>query len=127
MDFLRAPSNFLVQWFRNFESKDLGPRSPSPWFSRRASCKTALLGSAEALVLVSSVCYLPICFVVVYGYLFIVVYVCYFVGPGLGLFSLAPLHGEARRCPPPPQDGLLAHGSRVYSTLTFPKIRKNMF
>jgi len=34
VDFLSAPSNFLVQWLRNFESKDLGPRSPSPWFSR---------------------------------------------------------------------------------------------
>jgi len=34
VDFLSAPSNFLVQWFRNFESKDLGPRSPSQWFSR---------------------------------------------------------------------------------------------
>ena len=34
MDFLSAPSNFLVQWFRNFESKDLGPRFPSLEFSR---------------------------------------------------------------------------------------------
>ena len=33
MDFLSAPSNFLVQWFRNFESKDLGPRFPSLEFS----------------------------------------------------------------------------------------------
>ena len=34
MDFLSAPSNFLAQWFRNFESKDLGLRFPSLEFSR---------------------------------------------------------------------------------------------
>jgi len=33
VDFLSAPSNFLAQRFRNSESKDLGPRFPSPWFS----------------------------------------------------------------------------------------------
>ena len=47
MDILSAPSNFLVQWLRNFESKDLGSRSPSPWFSRKAPISGAN-GSASS-------------------------------------------------------------------------------
>ena len=34
MDFLSAQSNFLVQWFRNFDSKDLGLRDLGMWFRR---------------------------------------------------------------------------------------------
>jgi hypothetical protein len=44
VDFLSAPSNFLVQWFRNFESKALGPRFPSLEFSRMGD---ALLPTSE--------------------------------------------------------------------------------
>ena len=34
MDFLSAPSNFLVQGFRDFDSKDLGLRDLGKEFSR---------------------------------------------------------------------------------------------
>ena len=36
MDFLRAPSNFLVQRFRNFDSEDLGLRDLGKEFSRKS-------------------------------------------------------------------------------------------
>ena len=35
VDFLGAPSNFLVQWFRNFDSEDLGSLGLGMWFRRR--------------------------------------------------------------------------------------------
>jgi len=34
VDFLSAPSNFFVQWFLNFDSKDLGLRDLGVQFSR---------------------------------------------------------------------------------------------
>ena len=59
MDFLSAPSNFLVQWFRNFESKDLGPRFPSLEFSR--SQDLAKGGAVEAGC--SDLLYVMYCFI----------------------------------------------------------------
>ena len=37
MDFHSAPSNVLVQWFRNFDSKDLGLQDLGMWFRRMQS------------------------------------------------------------------------------------------
>ena len=47
MDFLSAPSNFLVQWFRNFESKDLGLRFPSLEFSRTSKSRESSATAAD--------------------------------------------------------------------------------
>ena len=40
MGFLRAPSNFLVQRFRNFDSEDLGAEDLGKEFSRTANFLT---------------------------------------------------------------------------------------
>ena len=60
MDFLRAPSNFFVQCFRDFDSKDLGLRDPGKEFSRTPSFAegkgyTALMFT---VLFVTAVCFL---------------------------------------------------------------------
>ena len=51
MDFLSAPSNFLVQWFRNFDSKDLGSLDLGMWFRRSAHWGGFFSARASKIVL----------------------------------------------------------------------------
>ena len=47
MDFLTAPSNFLVQWFLNFDSRDLGLRDLGVQFSCTAPRRGQYRHAAE--------------------------------------------------------------------------------